>query len=245
MRSPTGSPRWPAVRTRGSRACRRRDASLVAPSGGLGTPAARCTSPLTATVTASRPSATRLTASTRSGCRISSTPRVSRTSGRARPTRPSVPATTACTTSPTGPGRPHHSRAATTSAAPMKASPSPSRRCAGSRSRAPLPTRRAIPPSRWAMAIHSPRNIRTNSGVERGPRRGLRRRDDPEDRPEREPERDEAPERPQEVPVERPRADDVRDAMLSRLRDRRICTTRHTPSGKPRRTRRCRRPGQA
>ena len=48
---------------------------------------------------------------------------------------------------PTAPGRPHQNSAPTTIAQPSRNSPTPSRRRAGSTSRAPEPTRRAAPPT--------------------------------------------------------------------------------------------------
>ena len=129
---------------------------------GRGRPARCCPSPMPI----------RPPASASCGCRRMRTPRPSSTSGTTRPTRPKVPATTACTTWPTGPCRSHHSTAATTVARPSSASPIPSRRWAGSRSRALLPIRRARAPTRWAMPSHRPRSTRTGHG---GPtRRGLR-----------------------------------------------------------------------
>ena len=107
------------------------------------------------------------------GWRSRRTPRPSRTSGTTSPTRPKVPATTACTTRPTPPRSPHHSTAATTVASPSSASPTPSRRCAGSRSRALLPTRRASQPTRWARPSQTARRPRPSRRPER---RGSRRR---------------------------------------------------------------------
>ena len=82
----------------------------------------------------------------------------------------------------TGPCRPHHSTAATSTASPTSARPTPSRRWAGSRSRALLPMRRARPPTTWARPSQTARRARpaprTSSGgplgrVERA-RAGLR-----------------------------------------------------------------------
>src|SRR5690349_3087401 len=51
----------------------------------------------------------------------------------------------------TPPGSCHHTAAATTIARPKRNSPTPSRRCSGSRSRADCPIDRATAPSAWAM----------------------------------------------------------------------------------------------
>ncbi len=144
----------------------------TAPSGGAGMPAARCTRPAAETTRKVVPIPIRPFAAARSGWRISRMPKNSSTSGSARPTRPSVPATTACTTSPKTPSTPHHSTAATTIASASRVNPSPSRRSSGSRSRVVLPILRAVPPTRCAVPMNTPRAARSGSGVPLGARAG-------------------------------------------------------------------------
>src|SRR5690349_13094625 len=67
-------------------------------------------------------------------------------SGTKYPSSPTEPATAARAASKTPPGTCHQTAAATTTASAIRNSPAPSRRCSGSRSRAPWPTRRAPDP---------------------------------------------------------------------------------------------------
>ena len=106
-----------------------------APPGGFGMPSEMWARPQAAKVSATVPTTRRFVTPSSFGARRKYRPKASRTSGTAYPTRPRVPATTAWMTSPTTPWTPHHSRAATTTASPMRANPTPSRRCSGSRSR--------------------------------------------------------------------------------------------------------------
>ena len=135
-----------------------------APPGGFGMPSEMWASPQAAKVSATVPTTRRFVTASSLGARRKYSPKASRTSGTAYPTRPRVPATTAWMTSPTTPVTPHHSRAATTTASPMSANPTPSRRCSGSRSRAELPTRRTAPPARCETPIQVPRMARSGSG---------------------------------------------------------------------------------
>src|SRR6478609_9531220 len=113
------------------------------PPDGAGRSCCTCTRPHAARVIAPMPM--REFAWFRSGCRINRIAMPTSATGTATATRPNVPATTTCTASPAMPSRPHHSRAATTIARAMRKNAAPSRRSAGSRSRAPWPTRRAAP----------------------------------------------------------------------------------------------------
>ena len=85
---------------------------------------------------------------------------MSGTTTASRPNRPTTPATSA---SPTGPSSRHQTPAATTIAAVTSSSPAPSRRCAGSRSRAVEPTRRTMPPSRCPVPTQAERGAHGRS----------------------------------------------------------------------------------
>ena len=87
---------------------------------------------------------------------------------------PKVPALMVCTTSPNIPAMPHHSTAAMTIATAIRVKPTPSRRSSGSRSRALVPTRRAVPPATCATPIQVPRSARTGSDGPPPPRAGWR-----------------------------------------------------------------------
>ncbi len=102
------------------------------------------------------PIATREFAWARSGCRMMRTASQSSRTGTATPARPNVPATTPWTTLPNVPWMPHHSRAATTTARAMRVNATPSRRCAGSRSLAPLPMVRTSDPTPCAAPSQTP-----------------------------------------------------------------------------------------
>lgn len=66
---------------------------------------------------------------------------------------PTAPVTIAVTRDEMGPLVPHHTAAATTTARATRMSPSPSRLCAGSRSRAPRPSPRAARPTIRASTV--------------------------------------------------------------------------------------------
>src|SRR3954452_17468570 len=175
-------------------------------------------------------------------------------SGTNQPSSPTDPFTTVRVKSPTPPGSCHQTAAATTTAAPIRNSPAPSRRCSGSSSRAGCPILRTLAPSTWATPSQSavitrpaarknfaigPVPLRTARGegrldvLERPLEAGLLPRDrlpddrleDPEDfAAEREPDL--------EVPLFRDAGgEDVRVAMVRNLRDRHTSHTLHTPLG--------------
>src|SRR3954470_20374611 len=175
-------------------------------------------------------------------------------SGTNQPSSPTDPFTTVRVKSPTPPGSCHQTAAATTTAAPIRNSPAPSRRCSGSSSRAVCPILRTLAPSTWATPSQSavitrpaarknfaigPVPLRTARGegrldvLERPLEAGLLPRDrlpddrleDPEDfAAEREPDL--------EVPLFRDAGgEDVRVAMVRNLRDRHTSHTLHTPLG--------------
>ena len=131
--------------------------SAAKPSAGAGSPAARWTSAARGDADRGEPDGDAGVGllRARGGAAAGSRARAGR-AGPTTPTRPNVPATTAWTTSPAVPASPHHSRAATTTASARSVKPMPSRRCAGSRSRAPCPMRRAVPPTTCAQPIHTP-----------------------------------------------------------------------------------------
>ena len=135
-----------------------------APPGGSGMPSAMWTRPQAAKARTTVPMASRLVASRWSGPRRTWRPKASRTSGTAYATVPKVPAKTAWTMLPKKPGRPHHSRAATTTARAISARPRPSRLCSGSRSRPAAPTLRTALPVTLAMPIQVVRKARKGSG---------------------------------------------------------------------------------
>ena len=151
-------------------------------------------------------------------------PKASKTRGKAYAMRPSVPAVTACTTSPTTPGRPHHSRAATTTASAMSANPTPSRRWSGPMSRAAPPTRRAAPPATCATPIQAPRAARSGRPPPFAPRGRRARGVLPRPEAGREPDRAEVPE--PGWPARE--ALDGRVAMVRRLRQCHLRLTCHT-----------------
>ncbi len=136
-----------------------------APSGGFGMPSAMWARPHAAKVRASvaddEPVGDGVVL--RRPQEVARRGRAGRAARRSRPGR-GCPATTAWMTSPATPCTPHHSRAATTTARPIRAKPRPSRRCSGSRSRAELPTRRTAPPARCETPIQVPRTARSGSG---------------------------------------------------------------------------------
>src|SRR5690606_9652336 len=137
--------------------------------------------------------------------------------GTATPARPNVPATTPCTTLPNVPWMPHHSRAATTTARPMRKNATPSRRCAGSSSLAPFPMVRTSAPTPCAAPSQTARTARTGHGGPDAGRRAGRRVPEEVDRPRPVPARD-VP-RAEDEP---PRAE-VRGAGVRLLAVRRAC----------------------
>ena len=148
------------------------------PSEGRGVPWTTCTSPTTESTTAAPPMTTRPVEAASSGRRRIRKASASTSSGTAQDREPNRPVTNAVTRVPTGPVSPHHVTAATTTAAPTSARPRPSRRCAGSRSRALRPRRRAAPPTRWARPSQTAATARARAVMIRltgpGPREGRR-----------------------------------------------------------------------
>ena len=96
--------------------------------------------------------------------------RSSSASGTRKPTLPTEPSTTVRVASMTEPGSCHQTAAATTTASPKRNSPTPSRRCSGSRSRAVWPMLRATAPTPCAIASQTaatPRNERAEGARDR------------------------------------------------------------------------------
>ena len=129
--------------------------SLASPSSGCGLPLATWTMPRIPKARATQPTTWRPAGPLRSGSRMLRQPMSTSTSGTSQPTLPTDPATTVRTPSITVPGSCHQTAAAATTASPMTNSPTPSRRCSGSRSRAPRPIERASEPSPWAIPSHT------------------------------------------------------------------------------------------
>ena len=88
-----------------------------------------------------------------SGSRMLRHPMRTSITGTSQPTLPTDPDTMVRTTSMAPPGSCHQTAAAATTASPIRNSPTPSRRCSGSRSRAAPPILRAPAPTPWAEAI--------------------------------------------------------------------------------------------
>ena len=118
-----------------------------------------------------------------SGSRMLRQPIRTSITGTSQPTLPTEPETTVRATSMTPPGSCHQTAAAATTARPIRNSPTPSRRCSGSRSRAAPPILRAPAPTPWAVAIQvaatprpsapkaretGPRPLRTARGADAG-----------------------------------------------------------------------------
>ena len=130
----------------------------VAPPAGRGVPFAMCTRPVTPMISASEPITIRPVSPLRSGWRRNRQPSSASSTGTSQASAPNPPRTTAVITRPTALSMCHQVVAATTMAAPIAASPIPSLRCAGSRSRALRPIPRTTAPTPCASSIHSPRD---------------------------------------------------------------------------------------
>ncbi len=124
--------------------------SEESPSSGWGLPLAIWTMPSTPKASATQPTTCRPAGPLRSGSRMLRHPIRTSISGTNQPTFPTEPETTVRADSMTVPGSCHHTAAAATTARPMRKRPMPSRRCSGSRSRAPRPILRASAPTAWA-----------------------------------------------------------------------------------------------
>ena len=114
----------------------------MSPRRGRGMPLAMCTRPSTPNSSAAQPMIWRPAGPLLSGLRRLRQATKHSSSGTNQPSRPTEPLTTVRTPSPTPPGSCHQTAAATTTAAPIRNSPAPSRRCSGSSSRAVCPTLR-------------------------------------------------------------------------------------------------------
>ena len=114
-----------------------------------------CTMPSRPSAKADQPITWRPAGPLRSGSRSVRHPAHTRNSGTSQPTLPTAPAVTERAKSITPPGSCHHTAAAATVARPKRNSPTPSRRCSGSRSRADCPTERATAPRAWARPSHT------------------------------------------------------------------------------------------
>ena len=90
-----------------------------------------------------------------------------RSSGTSQATMPTEPATTVRTPWPRSPGSCHHTAAAVTTAVPTRNSPRPSRRCAGSSSRAWWPTERTSAPTACESASQAAATARPSTAKRR------------------------------------------------------------------------------
>src|SRR6478609_4632989 len=115
-----------------------------------GRPSAMLISPSRPKVMAAQPTNCRPPGPLRSGCRRVRQAISRRSSGAAYASVPIRVATPTWIALPTAPGRPNQNSAAMTMALPIRNRPMPSRRSAGSRSRAPEPMARAAEPTTWA-----------------------------------------------------------------------------------------------
>src|SRR3954447_19379476 len=138
--------------------------------------------PRTPSVTAVQPMTGRPLGASADGWRRGLTAKPRSTRGMAYAATPTVPSTAARTPLPTDPGSLHHSAAPTTTAAPIRLRPRPSRRCSGSRSRAVEPRARTSPPRRGPPPSHTARIPRPNAVSRRVSGPGPPRRDDDRER---------------------------------------------------------------
>src|SRR4051812_1813778 len=128
-------------------------------------------------VNAVQPRTSRLVVPSSAGWRNRCQAPTRQTSGTTSAADPIEPRTIATTTPPTGPAPCVQIAAAVTTAAAMANSPTPSRRCASSRSRAPVPTARAAEPTSRASRSQRPAISRNSARPSRigSPGRRLRR----------------------------------------------------------------------
>ncbi len=118
-----------------------------APLLGDGVPCAMCTSPSVPMTSAAPPMVIRPVSALRSGWRKNRHASRASSSGTVQASDPNAPVTTVVISRPRPLPIPTQVVAATTTAAPSRARPMPSRRCIGSRSRALLPTWRTAAPA--------------------------------------------------------------------------------------------------
>ena len=125
------------------------------PSEGDGMPSAMCTRPSTPMLSVAQPMTTRPVSELRSGWRRYRQEISAASRGVSQDAEPAAPCTNAEMDRPTRLSIPHQMLAASTIATASQSSPTPSRRCSGSRSRALWPNRRAVKPARLATTIHA------------------------------------------------------------------------------------------
>ena len=127
----------------------------TAPSEGAGVPLAMCTRPSTPRLSADQPMTTRPVSELRSGWRRYRQDSSAASTGVSQAADPAAPCTKPETDRPTGLPIRHQMLATSTIAMASQSSPTPSRRCSGSRSRALRPNRRAVKPTVPATTIHA------------------------------------------------------------------------------------------